>query len=121
MCHKFKCRDMKLTYLNTLFRGAWDFTPVVCIQKIRNKAKIYFLKPWSQGGALDFKRWGWLKQWGFEIFDSWNFGMGNLARTIFLEGWLDLSRGFCGYPKQSEDFVITLFGMVNIQTQTLNL
>ena len=37
---------MKLTYLNTSFRGACrDFTPVVCIQKIRNKAKIYFIKP----------------------------------------------------------------------------
>ena len=48
-------------------------------------------------------------------------GWENLAHTIFLEGLLDLSRDVFGYPKQSEDFVITLFGMVNIQTQTLNL
>ena len=48
-------------------------------------------------------------------------GWENLALTIFLEGLLDLSRDVFGYPKQSEDFVITLFGMVNIQTQTLNL
>ena len=48
-------------------------------------------------------------------------GWENLAHTIFLEGLLDLSRDVFGYPKKSEDFVITLFGMVNIQTQTLNL
>ena len=53
-------------------------------------------------------------------------GWENLAHTIFLwkgggGGWLDLSRDFFGYPKQSADFVITLFGMVNIQTQTFNL
>ena len=42
------------------------------------------------------------KIFGFEIFDSGNFGVGKIRQVFF--GWLDLNRDFFKYLKQiSED------------------
>ena len=39
--------------------------------------------------------------WGFEIFESGIFWVGKFCKYLFW--WLDLSRDFLGYSKQSED------------------
>ena len=126
MCHKFKCRDMKLTYLNTLFRGAWDFTPVVCRQKIRNKAKIYFIKPWSPERCPRFQAMGMVEAvgiWNFWFLEFWDGKLGTYyffgGVTGFKWGFLWLSKTiwrFCNnfiwygeYRNTNIEFVMFLF------------
>ena len=55
------------------------------------------------GGTLDFKWWGWSKDFfGFQVFDSEIvLGEGKFVKYFF--GWLDWSSYFLWYSKQSED------------------
>ena len=59
---------MKLIYYNTRFRGEWDFISGVCLQGLKNKAKIYLVHPESvQISLQEYKNTelAWELKWGF--------------------------------------------------------